>query len=115
MFSKVFVDTIGDVGIVSFNKGVHFEDAFGFGVLLHGLLVQGQRHIILDLAGVTFLCSNVLDTIVQTSQQCIRQGGTLRLCNLTEHVAEIFSICGMDKFLSVYKDRAAALAHGQQN
>lgn len=61
---------------------------------------QGRRKIVLNLADVPYIDSGGLGEIVRTYTTVSRQGGSLRLLNLTNRVADLLSIT---KLLTVFE------------
>ena len=66
---------------------------------VNSLLNQGQRKIVLNLADVPYIDSAGLGEIVRTYTTVSRQGGTLKLLNLTKRITDLLSIT---KLLTVF-------------
>jgi anti-sigma B factor antagonist len=67
---------------------------------INSLLHQGQKHIILNLEGVPYIDSAGLGEIVRTYTSVSRQGGKLKLLNLTKRIQDLLSIT---KLLTVFE------------
>ncbi|MDR1989943.1 MAG: STAS domain-containing protein [Acidobacteriaceae bacterium] len=63
------------------------------------LLNQGCKKIVLNLAEVPYIDSAGLGEIVRTFTTVSRQGGSLKLLNLTKRIADLLSIT---KLLTVF-------------
>jgi len=63
------------------------------------LLYQGQKKIVLNLADVPYIDSAGLGEIVRTFTTVSRQGGSLKLLNLTKRITDLLSIT---KLLTVF-------------
>ena len=61
---------------------------------------QGQRKIVLNLAGVPYIDSAGLGEVVRTYTTVSRQGGSLKLLNLTKRITDLLSIT---KLLTVFE------------
>jgi anti-sigma B factor antagonist len=59
---------------------------------VNSLVNQGQRKIVLNLAGVPYLDSAGLGEVVRAYTTVSRQGGSLKLLNLTKRITDLLSI-----------------------
>ncbi len=73
---------------------------------------EGQRQVILDLSGVTWLDSSTLAVIVRTYEAVNERGGTLGLVRPRPHLWEIFELTGLAHIPS-FPTRESALAGGE--
>jgi anti-sigma B factor antagonist len=67
---------------------------------VNSLVNQGYRKIILNLAEVPYIDSAGLGEIVRTYTTVSRQGGSLKLLNLTKRITDLLSIT---KLLTVFE------------
>ena len=67
---------------------------------VNSLVHQGQRKLILNLAGVPYVDSAGLGEIVRTYTTVSRLGGSLKLLNLTKRITDLLSIT---KLLTVFE------------
>ena len=67
---------------------------------INSLLNQGHRKIVLNLADVPYIDSAGLGEIVRTYTTVSRQGGSLKLLNLTKRITDLLSIT---KLLTVFE------------
>ena len=67
---------------------------------VNSLLNQGAKKIVLNLAGVPYIDSAGLGEIVRTYTTVSRQGGSLKLLNLTKRITDLLSIT---KLLTVFE------------
>jgi anti-sigma B factor antagonist len=67
---------------------------------VNSLVNQGHRKIILNLAEVPYIDSAGLGEIVRTYTTVSRQGGSLKLLNLTKRITDLLSIT---KLLTVFE------------
>jgi anti-sigma B factor antagonist len=67
---------------------------------VNSLVNQGQRKIILNLAEVPYLDSAGLGEVVRAYTTVSRQGGSLKLLNLTKRITDLLSIT---KLLTVFE------------
>jgi anti-sigma B factor antagonist len=67
---------------------------------VNSLVNQGHKKIILNLADVPYIDSAGLGEIVRTYTTVSRQGGSLKLLNLTKRITDLLSIT---KLLTVFE------------
>lgn len=67
---------------------------------VNSLANQGQRKILLNLEGVPYIDSAGLGEIVRTYTTVSRQGGSLKLVNLTKRITDLLAIT---KLLTVFE------------
>lgn len=71
---------------------------------------SGDRALVLDLSGVSYVSSAGLQSFIIIARQLSRDDTGFGLCGLAEGVREVFEISGFDLVLSLYVDRAEAAA-----
>jgi len=67
---------------------------------INSLIHQGRKKILLNLADVPYVDSAGLGEIVRTYTTVSRQGGSLKLVNLTKRITDLLSIT---KLLTVFE------------
>lgn len=67
---------------------------------VNSLLMQGQRKLLLNLEGIPYMDSAGLGEIVRTFTTVSRQGGSLKLLNLTKRIQDLLAIT---KLLTVFE------------
>ncbi len=67
---------------------------------ISNLVQQGHRNLLLNLEGVPYVDSAGLGEIVRTYTTVSRQGGQLKLVNLTKRITDLLSIT---KLLTVFE------------
>jgi anti-sigma B factor antagonist len=67
---------------------------------INSLLQQGHKHMILNLEGVPYIDSAGLGEVVRTYTTVSRQGGKLKLLNLTKRIQDLLAIT---KLLTVFE------------
>lgn len=92
--------TIGDVVVIDIKGRVQLGD--GDEMLkdkVNSLLNQGRKKIVLNLAEVPYIDSAGLGEVVRTFTTVSRQGGNLKLLNLTKRITDLLAIT---KLLTVF-------------
>jgi anti-sigma B factor antagonist len=67
---------------------------------INSLLASGKKKLVLNLEGVPYIDSAGLGEIVRTYTTVSRQGGSLKLLNLTNRIEDLLSIT---KLLTVFE------------
>jgi anti-sigma B factor antagonist len=95
---------------------VRFTGPLTLGTSLHAADAQVQKtindgaaRVVLDLAGVPYMDSAGLGALVQASGMAKQQGGDLRLCGVSERVAELIKMTRTDGLLPMDADVDASL------
>jgi anti-anti-sigma factor len=95
---------------------VHFTGAITLGTSLHAADAQLQKTIregaakmVLDMTEVPYMDSAGLGVLVQASGMAKQQGGDLRLCRVSERVAELIKMTRTDALLPMDADVEASL------
>ena len=82
-------------GKITLNEGDEFlKDK------INSLIMQGKKKILLNLADVPYIVSAGLGEIVRTYTTVSRQGGQLKLVNLTKRITDLLMIT---KLLTVFE------------
>ena len=93
--------TIGDVTILDLKGKITLGE--GDELLkdkVNSLVNQGHKKIVLNLADVPYIDSAGLGEIVRTYTTVSRQGGSLKLLNLTKRITDLLAIT---KLLTVFE------------
>lgn len=72
-------------------------------------IVLEKTNIIINLAGVNFIDSTALSTLVRGLKECREKKGDLHLCDLQQPVRVIFELTRLDKAFDIFatEDEAA--------
>ena len=76
---------------------------------INSLLQQGRKKIVLNLEGVPYLDSAGLGQIVGGYTTVTRQGGSLKLLNLTKRITDLLSITKLLTVFETYDNEADAV------
>jgi anti-sigma B factor antagonist len=76
---------------------------------INSLVQQGHRKIVLNLEGVPYIDSAGLGEIVRTYTTIGRQGGSLKLLNLTKRITDLLSITKLLTVFETYDSEADAV------
>jgi len=76
---------------------------------VNSLVNQGRKKIILNLAGVPYIDSAGLGEVVRTFTTVSRQGGSLKLLNLTKRITDLLSITKLLTVFETYESESDAV------
>lgn len=76
---------------------------------INNLLAAGTKKIVLNLGGVPYIDSAGLGEVVRTHTTVSRQGGSLKLLNLTKRIEDLLSITKLLTVFDTYDSEAEAV------
>ena len=82
---------------------------------VNSLLNQGIKKIVLNLADVPYIDSAGLGEIVRTYTTVSKQGGTLKLLNLTKRITDLLSITKLLTVFETFDDENEAVRSFSQS
>ncbi|HET7106851.1 MAG TPA: STAS domain-containing protein [Candidatus Acidoferrum sp.] len=104
------VRQVGAVSIVDITGNIVFgEESAALHDLVSGLLKNGQKQILLNLAGVNFIDSMGMGSLVSASTSVRKQGGELKLLNLSHKVSDVMQMTRLYTVFDVLNDEAVAV------
>jgi len=74
------------------------------------LLADGQRRILLNLAEVNYIDSAGLGSLISAYTTAKREGGSLKLVNLTKRIQDLLSITKLITVFETFETEPEALA-----
>ena len=76
---------------------------------VHDLLSKGQKRILLNLRDVNYIDSSGIGELVSAFTAAKKQGGELKLLNLTKKIHDLLQITKLYTVFDVHEDEAAAI------
>jgi anti-anti-sigma factor len=73
-------------------------------------IAAGEKRLVVDLAGLEYISSAGLRSILAVAKLLKPLGGDLAFCGISGIVAEVFAMSGFAKLLPVFATRAEAVA-----
>ena len=74
------------------------------------LMQQGQRQLVLELGGVTYVDSAGLGQLVQVRLTTAGRGGTLKLANTGPRLRQLLTVAKLSSLFDAHETEAAAVA-----
>jgi anti-sigma B factor antagonist len=100
----------GDVTIVDISGRIELgEESAALRDLVINLLGKGDKKILLNLAGVNYIDSSGLGSLVSAFTSARKVGGELKLLNLTEKVDNLMEITKLYTVFDIKEDEAEAV------
>ncbi|KXK02123.1 MAG: anti-anti-sigma factor family protein [Acidobacteria bacterium OLB17] len=101
----------GDVTILDLDGKVTIgEGSVALRTAIRRVLGEGKNRILLNLGGVGYIDSSGIGELVSSFTAVNKEGGTLKLLNLTQKIQDLLAITKLLTVFDVYEDEAAALA-----
>lgn len=95
------VDVEGKIALGDSNTQLHQS--------LKQLVADGKRNVILNMAGVTGIDSSGLGSIVAGYSTLQAAGGSLKLMNLSDRVADLMTITKLYTVFDIYENESDAV------
>jgi anti-sigma B factor antagonist len=100
----------GDVTILDLSGSIRMGDgAVALRNAIRGLIEKGNKKILLNLAGVKNIDSSGIGELIANYTTLSRDGGQLKLLNLTEKIRDLLVITKLLTVFDSYDDEAEAL------
>ncbi|MGD9628739.1 MAG: STAS domain-containing protein [Pyrinomonadaceae bacterium] len=101
----------GDVTILDLEGKVTIgEGSVALRNAIRRLLGEGKNKILLNLGKVGYIDSSGIGELVSSFTAVNKEGGTLKLLNLTQKIQDLLAITKLLTVFDVYDDEASALA-----
>ena len=100
----------GDVTILDMDGKITIgEGSVAVRTAIRKLLEEGKKKILLNVAGVGYVDSSGIGELVSSYTTINREGGQLKLLNLTQKMEDLLGITKLLTVFDTYDDEAAAL------
>ena len=100
----------GDVTILDLNGKVTIgEGSVALRNAISRLLGEGKNKILLNLGGVGYIDASGIGELVSSFTAVNKEGGTLKLLNLTQKIQDLLAITKLLTVFDVYDSEADAL------
>ncbi|MDQ3253681.1 MAG: STAS domain-containing protein [Acidobacteriota bacterium] len=100
----------GDVTVIDMEGKITIgEGSVAVRSAIRRLLEEGKKKILLNLAGVSYVDSSGIGELVSSFTTINREGGQLKLLNLTQKIRDLLAITKLLTVFDVYEDEPTAL------
>ena len=100
----------GDVTVLDMSGKITIgEGSVALRTAIRRVLEEGKRRILLNLAGVSYIDSSGIGELVSSYTAIGKDGGQLKLLNLTQKIQDLLTITKLLTVFDVYENEADAL------
>lgn len=100
----------GDVTVLDMSGKITIgEGSVSLRTAIRRLLEEGKKRILLNLAGVSYIDSSGIGELVSSYTAINKEGGQLKLLNLTQKIKDLLTITKLLTVFDVYDSEAEAL------
>jgi len=100
----------GDVTVLDMSGKITIgEGSVSLRAAIRRLLEEGKKRILLNLAGVSYIDSSGIGELVSSFTAINKEGGQLKLLNLTQKLQDLLTITKLLTVFDVYESEAEAL------
>ena len=100
----------GDVTVLDMSGKITIgEGSVSLRAAIRRLLEEGKKRILLNLAGVSYVDSSGIGELVSSYTAINKEGGQLKLLNLTQKIQDLLTITKLLTVFDVYDNEAEAL------
>ena len=100
----------GDVTVLDMSGKITLgEGSVSLRTAVRRLLEEGKKRILLNLAGVSYIDSSGIGELVSSYTAINKEGGQLKLLNLTQKLQDLLTITKLLTVFDVYDSEAEAL------
>src|SRR5690242_16218881 len=100
----------GDVTVLDMDGRITIGDgSIALRSAVRRLLEEGKKRILLNLAGVSYIDSSGIGELVSSFTAIGKEGGQLKLLNLTQKLQDLLAITKLLTVFDVYENEAEAL------
>jgi anti-sigma B factor antagonist len=100
----------GDVTVLDLRGEVRIgEGSIALRDAIRNLAGAGKKKVLLNLAGVSYVDSSGIGELIANYTTISRQGGQLKLLNLTDRIQNLLVITKLLTVFDAYEDEAEAL------
>jgi anti-sigma B factor antagonist len=100
----------GDVTVLDMSGKITIgEGSVALRTAIRRLLEEGKKRILLNLSGISYIDSSGIGELVSSYTAINKEGGQLKLLNLTQKIQDLLTITKLLTVFDVYDNEAEAL------
>ena len=104
------INRTGDVTVVRVGEArLMYPLLSDFAGSVTSLVNAGERKLVIDLAGVSYIDSASIGCLMDLYRQATAAGGRLKLAGVQKRVETMLSMTGAHNFLEILPDEASAI------
>lgn len=107
---NITTEQLDDISIVRVLDARMTYPALGaFSSTVGALLADGRKHVLIDLAPVTYVDSATIGCLMDLYRQCSMGGGSLKLSGVQSRVGTMLTMTGAQRFIEIHASEAEAI------
>lgn len=106
---NITVESLRRVDLITVAGRIDSSNASELDSKLQASMNNGRYRLVLELSGVNYMSSAGLRAVVSALRQCKRQGGDVRLANISSRVNEVLNLAGLTSVFQTFDDATAAV------
>ena len=110
--SKIAIARVGSRNVLTPKGSITYQNLDTLKIMFKECLNGNKNEIILDCASVSFMDSETLEFLVGIHEDLKKQGGSLKLINVTDICQDIFIATRLINFFNIYQDIHQVLRSG---
>lgn len=108
---NISVRQAGDVAILDLGGKVTIgEGSIALRTAVRNLIAEGKTKVLLNMSDISYCDSSGIGELVSSFSAIQREGGSMKLLNLTKKLKELMSITKLLTVFDNFEDEEAALA-----
>jgi len=108
---NISVRQAGDVAILDLGGKVTIgEGSIALRTAVRNLIAEGKTKVLLNMSDISYCDSSGIGELVSSFSAIQREGGTMKLLNLTKKLKELMSITKLLTVFDNFEDEETALA-----
>lgn len=97
--------------VLSINGEVDASNSVILDEAIQELIAEESKFILIDCKNLEYISSAGLGVFMSYLEEFHERGVSLKICELTPRVYEVFRILGLDQLIKIYQDKSAALEY----
>ena len=106
---SITVENLKCVDLITVTGRVDSSNAPQLDGKLKESMANGRYNLVLELSGVNYMSSAGLRAVVSALRESKKQGGDVRLANISARVDEVLSLAGLKSILQTFDDDTTAV------
>jgi len=98
---EIIEENQSGINIFKLNGRLDSNTSQGFEKKIFQAIDDGSKSMIIDFKDLEYISSAGLRVILKATKALKREEGKMMLCDMQDHVKEVFEIAGFDSFLPI--------------
>ncbi len=103
------VEELNGISVVELKGDLDAGSVHEMDALFDGLIDIKKKLVIVDMAEAGFVGNSIISSLLGSVGRMRKSGVELKMCGVPDLVGHVFGILGVEKHLSIFKDRVGAI------